>query len=111
MPCFGLFYYLPAQTLWYLGVSLCLGTPILILIGAMGAALTVSLGNSAILLALLILPLYIPVLIFGASLVHNALLHLPLVMPGAMLVAMLSLAITCLPWVIIQCLRLGYLAS
>ena len=53
-------------------VSLLLGTPILSLIGAVGAALTVSLRRGGALVALLVLPLYVPVLIFGVGAVEGA---------------------------------------
>ncbi|MCY4405709.1 MAG: heme exporter protein CcmB [Rhodospirillaceae bacterium] len=55
-------------------VSLLLGTPILSLIGAVGAALTVSLRRGGALIALLVLPLYVPVLIFGVGTVEGAVL-------------------------------------
>ncbi len=55
-------------------VSLLLGTPILSLIGAIGAALTVSLRRGGALIALLVLPLYVPVLIFGVGAVEGAVL-------------------------------------
>lgn len=53
-------------------LSLLIGTPILSLIGAIGIALTVGLRGGGILLALLVLPLYVPVLIFGAGTVVTA---------------------------------------
>ena len=55
-------------------VSLLLGTPILSLIGAVGAALTVGLRRGGSLIALLVLPLYVPVLIFGVGAVEGAVL-------------------------------------
>ncbi len=51
-------------------LSLLLGTPVLSLLGAVGAALTVGLKRGGLLLALLILPLYIPVLILGSAALH-----------------------------------------
>ena len=57
-------------------VSLLLGTPILSLIGAVGAALTVSLRRGGALVALLVLPLYVPVLIFGVGAVEGAVLDI-----------------------------------
>jgi len=60
-----------------LAVSLLLGTPTLSLLGAVGAALTLSLRSGSVLIALLVLPLYVPVLILGAGAVeaHMAGLH------------------------------------
>lgn len=57
--------------------SLLLGTPVFSLVGTVASALTVGVRGGALLLALLIVPLYIPVLIFGASALHNASLGLP----------------------------------
>ena len=77
-------------------LSLLLGTPLLSLIGAIGAALTVGVRGAGVLLSLLVLPLYVPVLIFGAGAVdaHNAGLgvtaHFSLL--GAMLVLAAFLA-------------------
>jgi len=65
-PVLGVQFGLSQKTLWVLGLSLVLGTPVLSLIGSIGAALTLGLRSSNVLVALLVLPLYIPVLIFGA---------------------------------------------
>jgi heme exporter protein B len=69
-PLLGLQYDLSAEALQVLVVSLLLGTPTLSLIGAIGAALTLGLRSGGVLVALLVLPLYIPVLIFGAGAVE-----------------------------------------
>ncbi len=66
-PFFGLMLALPANELWSVALSLLVGTPALTLIGAIGAALTVSLRRGGLLLAVLILPLCVPVLIFGVA--------------------------------------------
>jgi heme exporter protein B len=66
-PLIGLQYALPNDALFVLIISLLLGTPALSLIGAIGAALTLGVRGSGLLVALLVLPLYIPVLIFGAG--------------------------------------------
>jgi heme exporter protein B len=66
-PVFGLMLAMPPQDLWRIALSLLVGTPALTLIGAIGAALTVSLRRGGLLLAVLILPLSIPVLIFGVA--------------------------------------------
>jgi heme exporter protein B len=58
---------LPAASVGVLFVSLLLGTPVLSLIGSIGAALTLGVRGGGVLVALLVLPLYIPVLIFGAG--------------------------------------------
>jgi heme exporter protein B len=66
-PLLGVQYALPVDALAVLTVALLLGTPILSLLGAVGAALTLGLRAGGGLLALLVLPLYVPVLIFGAG--------------------------------------------
>jgi heme exporter protein B len=66
-PIIGLQYALPNDALVVLVLALLLGTPALSLIGAIGAALTLGVRGSGLLIALLVLPLYIPVLIFGAG--------------------------------------------
>ena len=66
-PLAGLILYLPASALPTLLAGLVIGTPALSLIGAVGAALTVGLKRGVVLLALLVLPLYVPILIFGAG--------------------------------------------
>src|SRR3990172_6195734 len=65
-PLLGLQYGMPAEGLLILVVALLLGTPVLSLIGAVGAALTLGLRGGGVLVSLLVLPLCIPVLIFGA---------------------------------------------
>jgi len=72
-PLLGLQFGLSGDSLWVLTLSLLLGTPTLSMIGAVGAALTLGLRGSGLLVALLVLPLFIPVLIFGAGAVTNSL--------------------------------------
>lgn len=66
-PLIGLQYHLPETAQIAMMLSLLVGTPILSLIGAIGAALTLGLRGGGILLSLLILPLYIPVLVYGSG--------------------------------------------
>ncbi|MFN0317692.1 MAG: heme exporter protein CcmB [Burkholderiales bacterium] len=66
-PLLGLQFDLPGEVLWVLVGSLLLGTPALSLLGAIGAALTLGVRGAGALLSLLVLPLCIPVLIFGAG--------------------------------------------
>ncbi len=68
-PLVGLQYYLPDEAVGTMMLALLIGTPILSLVGAIGAALTLGLRGGGILLSLLILPLYIPVMIYGAGVV------------------------------------------
>lgn len=66
-PLLGLMYGLEGNALGVLAASLLVGTPILSLLGAIGAALTLGLRGAGSLLALLVLPLFVPVLVFGAG--------------------------------------------
>ncbi len=95
-PLIGLLLSIPGEAMGVLVVTLLLGTPVLSLIGAVGVALTVGLRRGGIILSLLVLPLYVPVLIFASSAVDAAASALPvgpqLYILGAMLVAAVSLA-------------------
>ena len=75
-PVLGVMLHLPESALPALVASLAIGTPALSLIGAVGAALTVGVRRGGLLLSILVLPLYIPTLVFGARAVENALLSL-----------------------------------
>ena len=106
-PVLGLQFDMSAQALWVLIAALLLGTPILSMIGAVGAALTLGLRGGGALVSLLVLPLCIPVLVFGAGAVEavvsgtNVSSHLSLL--GALLV--MALAFT--PWVTALALRIS----
>ncbi len=95
-PLLGLLMHLEAQAYGALVATLALGTPILSLLGGIGVALTVGLPKGGVLLSLLILPLYIPVLIFATSAIDAASMALPysghLAILAALLVAALMLA-------------------
>ncbi|MFP4061354.1 MAG: heme exporter protein CcmB [Halochromatium sp.] len=66
-PLVAMQYHLSATAIWVMMAALAIGTPVLGLIGAIGAALTLGLRGGGILLSLLILPLYVPVLVYGAG--------------------------------------------
>jgi heme exporter protein B len=106
-PVLGIQFDLPGDALGVLTASLLLGTPVLSLIGAIGAALTLGLRGGGVLVSLLVLPLYIPVLIFGAGAVEasaaglGAGAHMSLL--GAFLLASLVLA----PWTAAVSLRIS----
>lgn len=95
-PVFALMLNLPVVAVATLIVSLLLGTAVLSLLGAVGAALTVGLKRGGMLISLMILPLYIPVLIFGTAGVQAAVQGTPvqpfLLLLGAMLCLSLALA-------------------
>ncbi len=106
-PLLGLEFGLDAAALWVLAASLAIGTPVLSLIGAIGAALTLGVRGGGALTALLVLPLYVPALIFGAGAVAAAGQGLQfgghLSVLGAMLFAALALA----PWAISAAIRIA----
>ena len=96
-PLLGTMLHLGGNLTGVLCLTLLLGTPVLSLIGAIGAALTVGLRGGGVLLSLLVLPLYIPVLIFGTGTVMAASDALPVDGYFAILGALLALAITLSP--------------
>jgi heme exporter protein B len=107
-PLLGLQFGLPADALAVLALALALGTPCLSLIGAIGAALTLGLRGGGVLLALLVLPLYAPVLILGSLAVEATAAGLS-AQPYLLLLAALSLAALSLsPWAISAALRISY---
>jgi heme exporter protein B len=77
-PFLGMALFLDSNSIYILIITLCLVTPCLSLIGSIGASLVVSIKNSGMLLSLLILPLYIPVLIFATSAVSQSQFGLPI---------------------------------
>ena len=106
-PLIALFLQLPGAALPVLLATLALGTPMLSLVGAIGVALTVGLRAGGPLLALLLLPLYVPVLIFAAGAVDRAAAGLPVAGPLYMLGAMLLLGLTLAPMAIAASLRIS----
>lgn len=92
---------------WALVLTLLLGTPILSCLGAIGVALTVGLRKGGVLLSLLILPLFIPVLIFSAAVLEAASLNLPYHGQLAILAALLTAALTLSPFAISAALRIS----
>lgn len=97
-PAVALSLQLPSSAYGALMISLLLGTPILSLLGAVGAALTLGSRRGGVLLSLLLLPLYSPVLIFGASAVERAGMGLDPAAPFSILGGLLILALTLCPW-------------
>ena len=93
----------------YLAVvaTLALGTPVLSLLGAVGAALTVGLKRGGLLLALLILPLYIPVLILGSGALQAALQNMPATGHLLWLASLTALAVTLAPFAIAAGLKIS----
>lgn len=88
-------------------ISLLLGTPVLSLIGSIGAALTLGTRNSNVLVSLLILPLYIPTLIFGAGAVGAQASGLDINAHLMLLGGMLCVALPLAPWITAAALRIA----
>lgn len=106
-PLLGLLLNLPKEAFSSLAISLLLGTPTLSLIGGIGVGLTVGIQRSGLLLSLLLIPLYIPVLIFGASAVHSAAVGLQSTGQLYILAASLVLALTLAPFVTAAALKVS----
>ncbi len=106
-PLLGLQYGLGLEENAVLALTLLLGTPALSLIGAIGAALTLGLRGAAVLSALLVLPLNVPVLIFGASAVAAQAAGLPLAAQLSLLGAILAAALAAVPWALAAALRVA----
>ncbi len=106
-PILAVFMHLPGDALGSLLLSLALGTPTLSLVGSVGVALTVGLRKGGVLLSLLVLPLYIPVLIFAASAVTAAAAGLAFSGQLAFLGALAMLALVLCPWATAAALRVS----
>jgi heme exporter protein B len=96
-----------SEAMGTLMLSLLLGTPVLSLIGAIGVALTVGLRRAGVILSLLVLPLYVPVLIFGAAAVDAAASGLPVAGQLYILAAFLAMALSLAPVAAASALRIS----
>lgn len=106
-PVLGIQFGLAPNTLVVLVVSLLIGTPVLGLIGSIGAALTLGLRSGGVLISLLILPLYIPVLIFGAGAVDASIAGLSPQANLSLLGALLAVTLVFAPWATAAALRIS----
>lgn len=106
-PVLGILLFLPADAYLALVISLFLGTGCLSLIGAIGAALTVSLRRGGLVLSLIVMPLYVPVLIFGADTANSAALGLPFAGSLAILGVFLLLALLMAPFACAGALKIS----
>jgi len=106
-PLIALQYDVAASLYGVLALSLLLGTPVLSIIGAIGAALTLGLRGGGVLLALLVLPLYVPVLVMGAGAVEMAAAGLDPAGQLLLLAALLIVAAVFAPWAIATALRIS----
>jgi heme exporter protein B len=106
-PVLGILLNLPAPGFGWLVVSLALGTPALSVIGTFGAALTVGLKRGGLLLSLLVLPLYMPTLIFGAEVARRGAEGMALGTPLALLAGITCGTIALLPFASAAVLRVN----
>jgi len=106
-PLLGVLLGLPADAIMILLVTLALGTPVLSLIGAVGVALTVGLRKGGMILSLLVLPLYVPLLIFAASAVDTAAAGLPVTAHLSLISALLVLSLSLSPLATAAALRIS----
>lgn len=106
-PLLGILLNLPAAGQPWLVVSLLLGTPALSAIGTFGAALTVGLKRGGLLLSLLVLPLYVPTLVFGAEAVSRGAAGLPAATPLLLLAAITLGAVALLPFATAAAIRVN----
>ena len=105
-PVIGVWFSLPTIAVLPMMISLAIGTAVLSLIGAVGAALTLP-RQGGVLLALLVMPLYMPVLIFGSATIQSAVDGLDWTAPLAVLAALLAIAVALCPLAINASLRLA----
>ncbi|SDX97223.1 heme exporter protein CcmB [Citreimonas salinaria] len=106
-PALGVLLHLPQAGYGWLLVSLALGTPALSVIGTFGAALTVGIKRGGLLLSLLVLPLYVPTLIFGAEVARRGAEGLPVQTPLLMLAGISLGAVALLPFASAAVLRIN----
>ena len=106
-PVLGIQFALPGEAIAVLVLSLLIGTPILSLLGSVGAALTLGLRGGGVLLTLLILPLYVPALIFGAGSVDAALSGTGAEANLSLLGAFMGMSLLISPWVAAAALRVS----
>lgn len=106
-PLLGVLLNLGSQGYVWLLLSLAVGTPALSMIGAFGAALTVGVRRGGLLLGLLVLPMYLPTLIFGAEVVKRGAAGLAVSTPLALLAAITAAALALLPFAAAAALRIN----
>ncbi|MBI3441036.1 MAG: heme exporter protein CcmB [Proteobacteria bacterium] len=107
LPVFALWYNYPWDSFSILALSLALGTPTLLILGAVAAALAAGLKQSGMLLMLITLPLTTPILLFGLSMAEMASNGLPWAAPCDFLLAMAVVSVSVGPWVVASSLKLG----
>jgi len=106
-PVLAVLLHLPGPAFGWLVLSLALGTPALSVIGAFGAALTVGLKRGGLLMSLLVLPLYVPTLVFGAEAVSRGAQGLPTATPLLLLAGITAGSAALLPFAAAHALRIN----
>ncbi len=106
-PVLGVLLNLPVPGFFWLVVSLLVGTPALSVIGTFGAALTVGLKRGGLLLSLLVLPLYVPTLIFGAEVARRGAAGMETGTPLLMLAGITAATVALLPFASAAVLRIN----
>ncbi len=106
-PFLGILLNLPAPGFFWLVISLLMGTPAMSVIGTFGAALTVGLKRGGLLLSLLVLPLYVPTLIFGAEVARRGATGMDTQTPLLMLAGITAATIALLPFASAAVLRIN----
>ncbi len=106
-PLLAILLNLPAAAFPWLMLSLAVGTPALSIIGAFGAALTIGIRRGGLLLSLLVLPLYVPTLVFGAEVVRRGASGMALSTPLALLAAITAGSLALLPFAAAAAIRVN----
>lgn len=106
-PALSLMFGIPRSVILALCASLLVGTPTLLMVGALAAALSIGLRQQGALLGLLILPLVTPILIFGVNIAQQAQGGFSILAPLAFLAGLSLFAIVLMPWAIAGALRVG----
>ncbi|MGO4855256.1 heme exporter protein CcmB [Phaeovulum sp. W22_SRMD_FR3] len=106
-PLLGVLLHMPGPAYLWLLVSLALGTPALSVLGTFGAALTVGLKRGGLLMSLLVLPLYVPTLIFGAEVVRRGAVGMPVEVPLLLLAGITAASIALMPFASAAALRVN----
>ncbi len=107
-PLVGLFYHLPTNTIGVMMLVLLIGTPVLSMVGAIAAALTLGLRGGGVLVSLLVLPLYIPVLVYGSGAISTSMVEGLSIQPYLLLLsAFMLLALIFSPWATASALKIS----
>jgi heme exporter protein B len=107
MPLVSLLFDIPFENSFVILITLLIGTPILISIGIFGSALTLGLAKNNILTPIIVIPFYIPVLIFSASAIDSVSSGLPYDMQISILIALLFLILPIMPYLLKYTLELS----